>query len=370
MNLATNLMTEAAFIDQNTMWQAVLARDGKFDGQFVYAVRSTGVYCRPSCPSRRPRADRVTFFPLPAAAEQAGFRACLRCRPTTSAALDPQVQMVQETCRFIEEEPDASANLDVLSKRLGISSFHLQRTFKALMGITPRQFAENCRTTRFKSSVRSGETVTGALYTAGYGSSSRLYEKANAELGMTPRTYSQSGRATSISYAIADCALGHLLVAATEKGICAVKLGDGPAELEHDLREEFAEAEIRQSSALSESVNQILEHLSGAQPHLDLPLDIRATAFQRRVWEALRAIPYGVTRTYSDIAKEIGQPKAVRAVARACATNPVALVIPCHRVVRGDKTLGGYRWGLNRKKELLAKESAAGAKPSERKLPF
>ena len=369
MNLATKPMAEPQLIEQNRMWQAVLARDGKFDGQFVYAVRSTGVYCRPSCPSRRPRPDRVTFFPLPEAAEQAGFRACLRCQPK-SAERDPQVQMVQETCRFIEQELDASANLDTLSQRLGISSFHLQRTFKALMGITPRQFAETCRATRFKSSVRSGESVTGAMYAAGYGSSSRLYEKSNAELGMTPRTYSQSGRATSIQYTIADCSLGQLLVAATDKGICSVKLGDNAEDLEKDLREEFAEAEISRSRELRESVNQIVKHLAGTQPHLDLPLDLRATAFQRRVWEALKAIPYGVTRTYRDIAKEIGQPTAVRAVARACATNPVALVIPCHRVIREDKTLGGYRWGLKRKKELLAKERATDTVSSERKLPF
>jgi AraC family transcriptional regulator of adaptative response/methylated-DNA-[protein]-cysteine methyltransferase len=360
-------IAEARQIDQDTMWEAVLARDSRFDGQFVFAVRSTRVYCRPSCPSRRPRPDRVAFFPLPEAAEQAGFRACLRCHPDSSEMLDPQVKMVRETCRFIEQDPESSANLDALSRRLGISSFHLQRTFKSLMGITPRQFAESCRTNRFKSSVRGGETVTGALYEAGYGSSSRLYEKANAELGMTPGTYSRAGCAVSIGFTIAQSPLGHLLVAATDKGVCSVKLGDRPAELERDLRKEFAAAEINSSTSLSETVNQILKHLEGDQPHLDLPLDIRATAFQRQVWEVLRSIPYGSTRSYSDIAKEIGKPKAVRAVARACATNPVAVVIPCHRVIREDKSLGGYRWGLKRKKELLAKEGAA---TSEGKLPF
>jgi AraC family transcriptional regulator of adaptative response/methylated-DNA-[protein]-cysteine methyltransferase len=366
-------IAEPRLIDQDTMWEAVLARDSKFDGQFVYAVRSTGVFCRPSCPSRRPRPHRVAFFPLPEAAEQAGFRACLRCHPKSSDVLDPQVQMVRETCRLIEQDPDSSANLEVLGKRIGVSSFHLQRTFKALMGITPKQFAESCRTNRFKSGVRGGETVTDALYDAGYGSSSRLYEKANAELGMTPGTYSRAGRATRIGFTLAQSPLGHLLVAATDKGVCSVKLGDKPAELEHDLRKEFAAADIYESTSLTESVNQIVSYLEGQQPHLDLPLDIRATAFQRRVWDALRAIPYGATRSYSEVAKEIGKPSAVRAVARACATNPVALVIPCHRVIREDKSLGGYRWGLSRKKELLAKESGAQVDVSgsgDQKLPF
>jgi AraC family transcriptional regulator, regulatory protein of adaptative response / methylated-DNA-[protein]-cysteine methyltransferase len=362
VNLATKPMTQTPAIDQTKMFQAMMARDGNFDGQFVFAVSSTGVYCRPSCPSRRPRPDRVSFFPLPEAAEQAGFRACLRCHPKSVEA-DPQVQMVRETCRFIEQDPDSSANLDALSKRLGISSFHLQRTFKALMGITPRQFADSCRANRFKSSVRGGESVTGAMYEAGYGSSSRLYEKANAELGMTPGTYSRAGRAMKIDYTIADSPLGYLLVASTEKGICSVKLGDEQSQLEQDFRKEFAEAEINECDSLTDLVKQIVKHLKGDQPHLDLPLDLRATAFQRRVWEALRAIPYGETRSYSEVAQEIGRPTAVRAVARACATNPVALVIPCHRVIRENRSLGGYRWGLKRKQELLAKESGG-------KLPF
>jgi AraC family transcriptional regulator, regulatory protein of adaptative response / methylated-DNA-[protein]-cysteine methyltransferase len=360
--------------DQEKMWEAVLARDTHWDGHFVFAVKSTGIYCRPSCPARRPRRDRVSFFPFPEAAEQSGFRACRRCNPKELRTGDPQVQMVQEACRFIEEHSDEPINLDLLSKHLGLSSFHLQRTFKSIMGITPRQYADVCRTNRFRSNVRQGESVTAAMYDAGYGSSSRLYERSNAELGMTPATYSRSGRATTIGYIIVESSLGQLLVAATDKGICTVKLGDSASELEKDLRKEFAEAEIEKGADnLSDSVNQILKHLEGKQPHLDLPLDIRSTAFQRQVWEALRSIPYGSTKSYSDIARQIGQPKAVRAVARACATNPVALVIPCHRVIREDKSLGGYRWGLNRKKKLLAKErteSEGDLTAQNGRLPF
>jgi len=373
VNLAIKSQPTQLQQDQEKLWAAVLEKDASFDGKFVFAVRSTGIYCRPSCPSRRPRRDRVTFFPLPESAEEAGFRACLRCHPKQVPAVDPQIEMVQEACRLIEQNEDETTTLDALSRQLGLSSFHLQRTFKSIMGITPRQYAESCRTNRFKSSVRSGESVTAAMYYAGYGSSSRLYERAAAELGMTPATYSRAGRETKINYTIVESALGYLLVAATDKGVCMVRLGDTAAALESDLQKEFAAAKIgRNNKELEKAVTQILDHLAGKQPRLDLPLDIQATAFQRQVWEALRSIPYGATRSYSQIAKEIGQPKAVRAVARACATNPVALVIPCHRVIREDRSLGGYRWGLERKKKLLEKEGAASeAKDARnRSLPF
>jgi AraC family transcriptional regulator of adaptative response/methylated-DNA-[protein]-cysteine methyltransferase len=235
------------------------------------------------------------------------------------------------------------------------------------MGITPRQYAETRRTSRFKAGIRRGESVTNAMYDAGYGSSSRLYERANTELGMTPATYSRGGRGAVINYTIAQSPLGRLLVAATEKGICAVRLGDSDATLETDLRDEFYAARIdRNDRPLSEWVREILDRLAGKQPHVDLPLDIQSTAFQRRVWEELQAIPYGSTRSYAQVAASIGRPTAVRAVARACAKNPVALVIPCHRVIREDKSLGGYRWGLKRKKKLLEKESGALARPSGR----
>ncbi|HEV7743646.1 MAG TPA: bifunctional DNA-binding transcriptional regulator/O6-methylguanine-DNA methyltransferase Ada [Pyrinomonadaceae bacterium] len=344
--------------DHEALWQAVLTKDARFDGQFVFAVSSTGVYCRPSCPSRRARRERVSFFQLPEQAEQAGFRACLRCRPRDSRAGDPQVQMAQEVCRLIDESGGEAITLSALSAQLGVSSFHLQRTFKSVMGITPKDYAETSRVNRFKQGVRKGDAITSAIYDAGFGSSSRLYESASAQLGMTPATYGKGGRGAVINYAIVETPLGRLLVAATSKGVCSVMLGDSDASLKADLFKEFSAAEIRlDEKPLRSSVRAIVEHLKNNSPHIQLPLDIRATAFQRQVWEALRAIPYGQTHSYSEVAKTIGQQKAVRAVARACATNPVALVIPCHRVIREDKSLGGYRWGLERKKKLLEREA-------------
>jgi AraC family transcriptional regulator of adaptative response/methylated-DNA-[protein]-cysteine methyltransferase len=339
------------------LWQAVTSRDNRFDGSFVFAVSSTGIYCRPSCPSRRPRRERVSFYRLPEAAEQAGFRACRRCHPQRAVAPDPQVEVVRNVCRLIDEREDEHVDLATLAVHAGLSAFHLQRTFKSVMGITPRQYAEARRTSRFKAGVRRGESVTNAMYDAGYGSSSRLYERATAELGMTPATYSRGGRGALISHSIVQSPLGRLLVAATEKGICAVTLGDSDTALETDLRSEFPAAHIeRNDGPLTEWVGEILDHLAGKRPRVDLPLDIQATAFQRRVWAELRAIPYGSTRSYGEVAAAIGRPTAVRAIARACATNPVALVIPCHRVIREDQSLGGYRWGLERKKKLLARE--------------
>lgn len=338
-------------------WQAVVSRESRLDGTFVFAVSTTGIYCRPSCPARRPKRDHVCFFRLAEAAEQAGFRACRRCHPNLTRSYDPKVKLVQRACRMIEEHAGEKLSLESLGSLLGVSSFHLQRTFKNVMLITPRQYAEACRVKQFRSNVRNGDSVTSAMYGAGYGSSSRLYERADSELGMTPATYSRGGRDTVINFTVAESPLGQLLVAATDKGICSVRLGDDAAKLDAELREEYGAAEIRKDNpALQSAVNQIIAHLAGQQPSLDLPLDIVATAFQRQVWEALQNIPYGETRSYSEVAKEIGKPKAIRAVARACASNPVALVIPCHRVIRENKTLGGYRWGLDRKKSLLAQE--------------
>ena len=352
--------------DAEELWRAVASKDNRFDGRFVFAVSSTGVYCRPSCPSRRPRRERVSFYRLPEAAEQAGFRACRRCHPRRAVAVDPQVEVVRRACQFIDDNED-HVDLATLAANVGLSGFHLQRTFKNVMGITPRQYAETRRTGRFKTGIRRGESVTNAMYDAGYGSSSRLYERATAELGMTPATYSRGGRGAVINYTITQSPLGRLLVAATEKGICAVRLGDSDTALETDLRDEFSAARIdRNDRSLNEWVREILDRVVGKQPHVDLPLDIQATAFQRRVWEELQSIPYGSTRSYAQVAAAIGQPTAARAVARACATNPVALVIPCHRVIREDKSLGGYRWGLKRKKKLLENESGAEARPSGR----
>lgn len=354
------MMNMNVSLSDDQLWQAVVAKDARFDGQFVFAVSSTGVYCRPSCPSRRAHRERVKFFDLPEAAEQAGFRACLRCQPKRARVIDPQMELVQRVCRVLNSsDTDETHKLADLASHAGVSVFHLQRTFKRVMGISPRQYLAARRIDSFKELVRKGDSVTTALYDSGFNSSSRLYEHASEELGMTPATYSRGGRGAQISFTIVDSSMGCLLVAMTERGVCAVRMGDSDAELEKDLRAEFPEAEIaRADSLLREPVAKILNHLDDNEPRLDLPLDIRATAFQRQVWEKLREIPYGQTASYADVAKALGKPNAVRAVGRACATNPVALVIPCHRVVREDKSLGGYRWGLERKEKLLEKEAA------------
>ena len=344
-------------VNNDQLWQAVVAKDASFDGQFVFAVSSTGVYCRPSCPSRRAHRERVRFFDLPEAAEQAGFRACLRCQPQRARVVDPQIELVQRVCQLLNSEDHETLKLGELASQAGVSVFHLQRTFKRVMGISPRQYVAARKFGNFKALVRRGESVTNSLYESGFNSSSRLYEYASEELGMTPATYSRGGRGVNISYTIADSTMGRLLVAITERGVCAVRMSDNDAELEKDLREEFPHAQIkRDDAALRDTVTKVLNHLDNNESRLDLPLDIRATAFQRQVWEKLRAIPYGETVSYGDVAKALGKPGAVRAVGRACATNPVALVIPCHRVVREDQSLGGYRWGLDRKKRLLDHE--------------
>jgi AraC family transcriptional regulator of adaptative response/methylated-DNA-[protein]-cysteine methyltransferase len=360
-------------------WQAVQTRDRGADGTFVYAVRSTGIYCRPSCPSRKPKREQVSFFPLAEAAEQKGFRACLRCRPRSFLPRDPRIGAVSRVCHEIDiqiladvggssEEP---ITLATLSARAGMSTHQLERAFRGVMGITPRQYTDALRMRLLKSRLKKGVNVTNALYDAGFGSSSRLYERAPSHLGMTPATYRQGGAGMFIHYTIASSPLGRLLVGATERGISALYLGDSDARLEAELRKEYPRAEIRREDhgvqGLHGWVERILAHLRGREPHLDLPTDVQATAFQRRVWEELRRIPYGSTRTYTQVARAIGRPTAVRAVARACATNPVSVVVPCHRVVREDGNLAGYRWGLSRKQTLLAKEladqpSAVGAK--------
>lgn len=345
---------------QVELWNAVLTKDRRFDGQFVFAVSSTGIYCRPSCPSRRPKRENVSFFAFPAAAESAGFRACLRCHPADAPATDPQIEMVQQVCRLIENSDGEALTLEALSEKVGVSSFHLQRTFKSIMGMSPGDYAEAQRVSSFKQSVQAGEKITNAIYDAGFGSSSRLYELASTRLGMTPATYGKGGRGAVIRYAIGDSPLGRLLVATTEKGVCAVTLGDSDDELKTKLRKEFSAAEILlDEECLRPALAAVVDHLNDMTPRIDLPLDIRATAFQRQVWEQLQKIPAGETHSYTQVAKDIGQAKAVRAVARACATNPVALVIPCHRVIREDKSLGGYRWGLDRKKKLLKREARA-----------
>ena len=331
-------------------WQAVMARDRRFDGAFVYAVRSTGIYCRPSCGSRKPRRTQVSFFPIPEAAEREGFRACRRCHPAAANGSDSTVALVREACRAI-----AAGQVPPGDPR------RLARAFKRILGITPRAYAEARRVARFKQELKRRKQVSPALYEAGYGSTSRVYERTHEQLGMTPATYARGGAGVDIVFVTLSTPLGRLLVAATDRGVCRVMLGDSASKLEADLRGEFDAADVREdhSGKLEGYVEAILSYLEGTEPHLDLPLDIRATAFQRRVWQELRHIPFGETRTYAEVAKAIGQPQATRAVARACATNPAALVIPCHRVVRADGKVDGYRWGLERKKTLLEMEKNA-----------
>jgi AraC family transcriptional regulator, regulatory protein of adaptative response / methylated-DNA-[protein]-cysteine methyltransferase len=349
-------------------WEAVLARDAASDGKFVYAVRSTKVYCRPVCPSRRPRRNQVEFFSAPALAESAGFRACRRCKPNAAlteldAASAAESAVVSRVCREIERNDEGVPNLSALSKLAGTSTHSLLRLFRRRMGITPRQYADAVRLRRLKTSLKKGSDVTTALYGAGYGSSSRLYERADAQLGMTPSTYRNGGRGMKIAYTIEPSAVGRLLVGATERGISAVYLGDRDRALESELRKEYPRAELRRdSNSLGSWVRQITSHLKGASKSLNLPVDVQATAFQRRVWEELRKIPYGSTRSYHQIAAAIGSPRATRAVANACGANRVAIVVPCHRVVRQDGALSGYRWGAERKRALLANEKRARGK--------
>ena len=337
-------------------WRAVVARDLKADGQFVYAVRSTGVYCRPSCPSRRPRPDRVTFFSTPADAERAGFRACKRCRPKDAAATDPWLEKIRRASIYLANV-DGHPSLAALASRFGGSPYHFQRNFKRLVGVSPREYAEACRLKKVKQRLQDGAAVTGAVMDAGYGSSSRFYERAAPKLGMSPTAYKRGGAGVDVRYAIVDCTLGRLLVAATPRGVCAVAMGESDASLRRALADEYPAAAVtKDSGALGRWTRQSVGHLAGRQPRLDLPLDVQATAFQWQVWRALAEIPRGETRSYTEVAASIGRPTAARAVARACATNPVALAIPCHRVVPSAGGVGGYRWGPSRKKALLAAE--------------
>jgi len=344
---------------------AVATHDARMDGAFVYAVRSTGIYCRPSCPSRRPRANQLLFFREPDAAEKAGYRPCLRCLPRLGRQ-NAQAEFVRRVCEEIEGNDEGIVSLRSLAARLGMTASHIQRMFRRATGITPRQYADALRVTRFKSELRKGKDVTTALHEVFYGSSSRLYEKSDAHLGMTPATYRRGGQGMKISYTVAACSLGRVLVAATERGISAVYLGDNETELVAALRDEYPKAEIRAASGEhSNWVREIVRHLAGTNPRLNLPTDVVATAFQRRAWEALRAIPVGSTRTYSEVARSIGRPSAVRAVARACATNPTAIVVPCHRVIGADGSLTGYRWGIQRKRTLLEQERRGAKRPAK-----
>jgi AraC family transcriptional regulator of adaptative response/methylated-DNA-[protein]-cysteine methyltransferase len=337
-------------------WQVVQARDTQFNGAFFFGVSSTKIYCKPSCAARRPKREHVTFFSTPEQAEGAGFRACLRCRPKAEHERDATIEMIVRACEIIEESQGGEVSLELLGAQLSVSPSHLQRTFKRTLGVSPKEFADAQRLENFKKQARQTD-VTTAMYESGFNSSRALYEKANGHLGMTPAIYRKGGKGMKINFTIADSSLGKLLVAATEKGVCAVSFGESEQELAANLAKEFPAAEIESDeNNLKNYVRAIVEHLEGTRQTLELPLDLQATAFQLCVWAELRRIPYGETRSYKEIAETMGNAKASRAVARACATNPVALLTPCHRVVQANGNLSGYRWGVERKEKLLAQE--------------
>lgn len=343
-------MTE--FATDARRWEAVLAHDSAADGQFWYAVKTTGIYCRPACPSRRPKRENVTFFDSPQEAETAGFRACLRCQPERINAAAQAVAHVQHLLDTAETEP----TLNELAAAVNFSPYHLQRVFKERVGVSPKQYAMHARTQKLKAGLKAGQSVTAALYEAGHDSPASVYAKETDQLGMTPRRYALGGENMTIHYTITDSPLGLMLVAATERGLCSVQFGE-EKQLRTGLNDEFPKAELVEDAApLTPYIGGILDYLNGKNPALTLNTDAHGTAFQQRVWDALRRIPYGETRSYAQLAEMIGDPKAVRAVASACARNPVALVVPCHRILRTGGELGGYRWGAERKKKLLETE--------------
>lgn len=354
-------IAEAADSDSDR-WEALRRRDPAADGRFVYAVRSTGVYCRPSCAARPARPENVVFYAGNAEAERAGFRPCKRCRPDGPSQNDRRAEAVARACRLIEEAEEAPP-LEELATEAGMSPHHFHRIFKQVTGVTPRAYVQANRAVRVAGALQQAGSVTEAIYEAGYGSSGRFYETAGARLGMTPTSYRKGGAGETIRFAVGVCSFGSILVAATERGICAILLGDDPDLLLCDLQDRFPKAElIGGDAAFETTVAQVVGFVEAPGTGLDLPLDIGGTAFQQRVWQALRAIPAGRTASYAEIAGAIGEPAAVRAVARACGANPIAVAIPCHRVVRSDGGLSGYRWGVERKRDLLDRERKEAAR--------
>ncbi len=344
--------------EEDRCWDAVRRRDKAFDGKFFFSVRTTGIYCRPSCASRAAKRENVSFHATAEAAERAGFRACKRCKPDRLGAADPKVEAVRRACERIAAAEEAPKLAD-LAARAGMSPFHFHRLFKKVAGVTPRAYAAQIKARRAADGLRTAETITEAIYDAGFNSSSRFYKSSAARLGMTPTAVRRGGKGAAIRFAIGQASLGAVLVAATDKGVCAIMLGDDPGGLARELEDRFPHAElVGGDPAFERMVAEVVGLVEAPGQGLDLPLDIRGTAFQERVWQALRAIPPGRTATYAEIAKAVGQPKAVRAVAQACAANPLAVAIPCHRVVRADGDLSGYRWGVERKRELIAREAA------------
>lgn len=347
-------------ISDDTRWDAVQRRDPAADGSFVYSVASTGVYCRPSCPSRPKRRERVGFHADATAAERAGFRACQRCAPNGPSLAERRAEAVAAACRLIDEAEE-TPNLDTLAEAAGMSRFHFHRVFKAATGVTPKAYAAARRADRVRNALAVGGSVTEAIYGAGFNSGSRFYETAGRDLGMGPKAYRDGGKGAVMRFAIGECSLGSVLVAATDKGVCAILLGDAPEPLLAELQDRFPNAElVGADSGFEDTVAKVVGFIDRRDVQaLDLPLDVRGTAFQRQVWTALAKIPLGATASYADIAHAIGRPAAVRAVAQACGANALAVAIPCHRVVRADGALSGYRWGVERKRDLLARERAA-----------
>lgn len=363
MNAMSNLEMQAAATASDPRWAAVAARDARFDGQFFYAVKTTGVFCRPSCAARLARPENVSFHDSVAEAERAGFRPCKRCKPDQPPRAEQQAALVAALCRFIEGAEQAPT-LAQLAERAGLSAWHLHRLFKTVTGLTPRAYAAAHRARRVREALgrsgRNGGSVTDAIYDAGYNSNGRFYEEADSVLGMTPSAFRAGGADTDIRFAIGQCALGAILVACSARGVCAIALGDDPDALARELQDRFAQARlVGDDPAFDTLVAQVVGFVEAPGRGLDLPLDVRGTAFQQRVWQALRAVPAGQTVSYADIAARIGAPTAQRAVAQACGANTLAVAIPCHRVVRHDGALSGYRWGVERKRVLLEREVIA-----------
>jgi len=345
---------------EDERWRAIATRDARYDGRFVFGVVSTGVYCQPSCGSKRPRRQNVVFFAGPREAESEGFRACLRCRPADPLDAGQHRRVVREACSYIERNLDKRLTLRTLGEHLNVSPFHLQRVFKRAVGISPREYADKLRVDRARLLLKRGESVRRSTYDSGHNSTSWLYSNPGTVLGMPPAAYGKGGAGVRINYCITDCRLGRLLVAGTERGVCAVSMGDSDARLQSFLRNEYPKAVLDNTpTGLKDWVDRIVRFVDGSEAErlADLPLDVRASSFQYRVWKELRSVPYGATVSYGDIARRIGSPTASRAVANACASNPVALVVPCHRVIRSDGEPGGYRWGRERKEALLEKEA-------------
>jgi AraC family transcriptional regulator, regulatory protein of adaptative response / methylated-DNA-[protein]-cysteine methyltransferase len=353
-------------LNEEKCWEAVLAKDKRQDGRFYFGVKTTGVYCRPSCPARTPLRKNVHFYATRAEAENDGLRPCLRCRPASVTTADSNKLRIRLLCDYIRAncQSGESLGLEELARQVGLSPFHLQRTFKEIVGVTPKQFVEACRMEGLKAELRARDSITDAIYESGFGSSSRVYERVDTRLGMTPREYRAGGKGVSISYVSVASPLGVMMMGATDRGLCFLQFGESHDELFEKLQKEYPAASLSEmKSPYPEQfelwIKSLLRYLRREQIRLDLPLDVRATAFQLKVWRYLQSIPYGEVQSYAEVAHAVGNPRATRAVARACAANRVAIIIPCHRVIRGDGELGGYRWGLERKRVLIDTERAA-----------